>query len=56
MQAPHLGDLQLNVNSTPTSKLLLSHQEFEKQIREWCREAGEDVTYEFAQVSAHAEL
>lgn len=25
-------------------------QEFERQIKEWCKEAGEDVTYEFAQV------
>uniref|UniRef100_A0AAY3ZZ01 N-acyl-aliphatic-L-amino acid amidohydrolase n=2 Tax=Denticeps clupeoides TaxID=299321 RepID=A0AAY3ZZ01_9TELE len=24
-------------------------QEFEEQIKRWCREAGEDVTYEFAQ-------
>lgn len=25
-------------------------QEFERQIKEWCKEAGEDITYEFAQV------
>uniref|UniRef100_A0AAY4A4L7 N-acyl-L-amino-acid amidohydrolase n=1 Tax=Denticeps clupeoides TaxID=299321 RepID=A0AAY4A4L7_9TELE len=28
---------------------LFCSQEFEEQIKRWCREAGEDVTYEFAQ-------
>lgn len=44
--------LQFNGNSTLTSKLLLSCQEFEREIKQWCKEAGEDVTYEFAQVGA----
>lgn len=34
-----------------TGKFLLTYQEFEGQIKAWCKEAGEDVTYEFAQVS-----
>lgn len=25
-------------------------QEFEEQIKAWCKEAGDDVTYDFAQV------
>lgn len=25
-------------------------QEFEDQIKAWCKEAGDDVTYDFAQV------
>lgn len=45
-----LNGLQLGVKSTLTSKLLLSCQEFEGQIKQWCKEAGEDVTYKFAQV------
>lgn len=45
------NDLQLDDNSKLT-QILLSSQEFEKQIKEWCKEAGEDVTYKFAQVSA----
>ncbi|XP_010795291.1 aminoacylase-1A [Notothenia coriiceps] len=32
------------VENTAAEKL-----EFERQIKEWCKEAGEDVTYEFAQ-------
>ncbi|TKS71374.1 Aminoacylase-1A [Collichthys lucidus] len=38
-------DVSFDLRIPPTVNL----QEFEKQIREWCREAGEDVTYEFAQ-------
>lgn len=38
------------------SNLLPSYQEFERQIKEWCEEAGEDVTYEFAQVGARTLL
>lgn len=26
-------------------------EEFEKKIKQWCHEAGEDVSYEFLQVS-----
>lgn len=30
--------------------VLVILQEFEEKIKAWCREAGEDVTYDFAQV------
>lgn len=35
-----------DIRITPTTKL----DEFEKQIRKWCAEAGQDVTIEFMQV------
>ena len=37
--------IYINVSITSPS------QDFERQIKQWCKEAGEDVTYEFAQVS-----
>ncbi len=30
--------------------ILFTVQEFEEKIKAWCKEAGEDVTYDFAQV------
>lgn len=45
---------QVNVKPVLTCKSLLSPQEFERQIKAWCKEAGEDVTYEFSQVSSPA--
>lgn len=42
---------QMYVELQLTGKFLLTYQEFEQQIKAWCKEAGEDVTYEFAQVS-----
>lgn len=56
LQVPHL-ELQLFVSAcfSPPPVLNLNDchplQEFEGQIKAWCREAGEDITYEFAQVS-----
>lgn len=45
---------QVKVKPVLTCKLLQFYQEFERQIKAWCHEAGEDVTYEFAQVSSPA--
>lgn len=45
---------QVYVELQLTGKFLLTYQEFERQIKAWCKEAGEDVTYEFAQVSCPA--
>uniref|UniRef100_A0A4W6DNJ7 N-acyl-aliphatic-L-amino acid amidohydrolase n=1 Tax=Lates calcarifer TaxID=8187 RepID=A0A4W6DNJ7_LATCA len=39
-------DVSFDLRIPPTVNL----QEFERQIKQWCKEAGEDVTYEFAQV------
>uniref|UniRef100_A0A4W6DPB5 N-acyl-aliphatic-L-amino acid amidohydrolase n=1 Tax=Lates calcarifer TaxID=8187 RepID=A0A4W6DPB5_LATCA len=38
-------DVSFDLRIPPTVNL----QEFERQIKQWCKEAGEDVTYEFAQ-------
>uniref|UniRef100_A0A8C4HJE2 N-acyl-aliphatic-L-amino acid amidohydrolase n=1 Tax=Dicentrarchus labrax TaxID=13489 RepID=A0A8C4HJE2_DICLA len=38
-------DVSFDLRIPPTVNL----QEFERQIKDWCKEAGEDVTYEFAQ-------
>uniref|UniRef100_A0A8C6PGP3 Aminoacylase 1 n=1 Tax=Nothobranchius furzeri TaxID=105023 RepID=A0A8C6PGP3_NOTFU len=38
-------DVSFDLRIPPTVNL----QEFEKQIKQWCKEAGEDVTYDFAQ-------
>ncbi|XP_061583197.1 aminoacylase-1A-like [Cololabis saira] len=38
-------DVSFDLRIPPTVNL----QEFEKQIKQWCKEAGEDVTYKFAQ-------
>uniref|UniRef100_A0A672YE07 Peptidase M20 dimerisation domain-containing protein n=1 Tax=Sphaeramia orbicularis TaxID=375764 RepID=A0A672YE07_9TELE len=38
-------DVSFDLRIPPTVNL----QEFEGQIQQWCKEAGEDVTYEFAQ-------
>lgn len=38
-------DVSFDLRIPPTVNL----QEFEKQIKQWCKDAGEDVTYEFAQ-------
>lgn len=38
-------DVSFDLRIPPTVDL----QEFEKQIKTWCKEAGEDVTYKFAQ-------
>uniref|UniRef100_A0A8C8DPL1 N-acyl-aliphatic-L-amino acid amidohydrolase n=1 Tax=Oryzias sinensis TaxID=183150 RepID=A0A8C8DPL1_9TELE len=40
-------DVSFDLRIPPTVNL----QEFERQIQEWCAEAGQDITYEFAQVS-----
>lgn len=45
--------LEPSAEPTLTSLSFWPYQEFEKQIKEWCKKAGEDVTYEFAQVSEH---
>lgn len=50
MQNPPQDYVELQL----TGKFLLTYQEFERQIKAWCKEAGEDVTYEFAQVSCPA--
>uniref|UniRef100_A0A7N6BMT5 N-acyl-aliphatic-L-amino acid amidohydrolase n=1 Tax=Anabas testudineus TaxID=64144 RepID=A0A7N6BMT5_ANATE len=39
-------DVSFDLRIPPTVNL----QEFEKQIKQWCKEAGDDITYEFAQV------
>uniref|UniRef100_A0A3Q3T352 N-acyl-aliphatic-L-amino acid amidohydrolase n=1 Tax=Mastacembelus armatus TaxID=205130 RepID=A0A3Q3T352_9TELE len=41
-------DVSFDLRIPPTVNL----QEFESQIKQWCKEAGDDVTYQFAQVSA----
>jgi len=41
--------MSFSVHSSLISELC-RYQEFEKQIKQWCKEAGEDVTYKFAQV------
>uniref|UniRef100_A0A3P8TA28 N-acyl-aliphatic-L-amino acid amidohydrolase n=1 Tax=Amphiprion percula TaxID=161767 RepID=A0A3P8TA28_AMPPE len=38
-------DVSFDLRIPPTVNL----QDFERQIKQWCKEAGEDVTYEFAQ-------
>uniref|UniRef100_A0AAX7V4V5 N-acyl-aliphatic-L-amino acid amidohydrolase n=1 Tax=Astatotilapia calliptera TaxID=8154 RepID=A0AAX7V4V5_ASTCA len=38
-------DVSFDLRIPPTVNL----QEFERQIKQWCKEAGEDVTYDFAQ-------
>uniref|UniRef100_A0A3P9MWA2 N-acyl-aliphatic-L-amino acid amidohydrolase n=1 Tax=Poecilia reticulata TaxID=8081 RepID=A0A3P9MWA2_POERE len=38
-------DVSFDLRIPPTVNL----QEFEKQIKQWCKDAGDDVTYEFAQ-------
>uniref|UniRef100_A0A667Y3U9 Aminoacylase 1 n=1 Tax=Myripristis murdjan TaxID=586833 RepID=A0A667Y3U9_9TELE len=38
-------DVSFDLRIPPTVNL----QEFEKQIKQWCKEAGEGITYEFAQ-------
>uniref|UniRef100_A0A3Q3FZW0 N-acyl-aliphatic-L-amino acid amidohydrolase n=1 Tax=Labrus bergylta TaxID=56723 RepID=A0A3Q3FZW0_9LABR len=38
-------DVSFDLRIPPSVNL----QDFEKQIKEWCKEAGEDVTYKFAQ-------
>ncbi|KAK5605361.1 Aminoacylase-1A [Crenichthys baileyi] len=38
-------DVSFDLRIPPTVNL----QEFEKQIKRWCKDAGDDVTYEFAQ-------
>ncbi|XP_036958096.1 aminoacylase-1-like [Acanthopagrus latus] len=38
-------DVSFDLRIPPTVNL----QEFERQIKQWCKEAGEDVTYKFAQ-------
>ncbi|TNN84334.1 Aminoacylase-1A [Liparis tanakae] len=45
-------DVSFDLRIPPTVNL----QEFEKQIKEWCKEAGEDVTYKFAQKSMNQKL
>ncbi|XP_056885973.1 aminoacylase-1A-like [Takifugu flavidus] len=42
---PSEMDITFDLRIPPTVNL----QEFEQQIKAWCKEAGEDVTYEFAQ-------
>uniref|UniRef100_H3DB38 N-acyl-aliphatic-L-amino acid amidohydrolase n=1 Tax=Tetraodon nigroviridis TaxID=99883 RepID=H3DB38_TETNG len=42
---PSEMDISFDLRIPPTVNL----QEFERQIKAWCKEAGEDVTYEFAQ-------
>ena len=43
----HMDISGFDIRITPTVDLIA----FEKQIREWCESAGEDVTYRFLQVS-----
>uniref|UniRef100_A0A8C5I0I0 N-acyl-aliphatic-L-amino acid amidohydrolase n=1 Tax=Gouania willdenowi TaxID=441366 RepID=A0A8C5I0I0_GOUWI len=38
-------DVSFDLRIPPTVNL----QDFERQIKQWCKEAGDDVTYEFAQ-------
>lgn len=42
------------IKSMLTSEWSKPYQEFEGQIQKWCKEAGEDITYEFAQVGARS--
>lgn len=45
-------DVSFDLRIPPTVNL----QEFEEQIKVWCREAGEDVTYDFAQKNTDQNL
>ena len=48
IQVPYLFDSPgFDIRIAPTENL----KEFEAMIKEWLRAAGEDVTYEFVQVS-----
>ncbi|KAJ8258323.1 hypothetical protein COCON_G00173350 [Conger conger] len=45
-------DVTFDIRIPPTVNL----QEFEKQIQRWCKEAGEGITYEFAQKHTNQDM